>query len=77
MDATLKSVAERGFDATPVTEVEADAGLRPGNGSFYRHGPAKEGPGSRCRSRDRRDRVLTVGLGSPVSTLGDGRRHRG
>lgn len=41
-DATLRLVAERGFDATPITAIEAEAGLIPGNGSFYRHFASKE-----------------------------------
>lgn len=42
MDAALALVARRGLDGTPVTAIEAQAGLRPGNGSFYRHFSSKE-----------------------------------
>jgi AcrR family transcriptional regulator len=37
MDAALQLFAERGVAATPVTAIEAAAGLSAGSGSFYRH----------------------------------------
>lgn len=37
MDVALKLFVERGTAATPVTAIEAAAGLSPGSGSFYRH----------------------------------------
>jgi AcrR family transcriptional regulator len=37
MDAALRLFGERGVAATPVTALEAAAGLSAGSGSFYRH----------------------------------------
>lgn len=37
MDVALELFAEQGVSATPVTTIEAAAGLSPGSGSFYRH----------------------------------------
>ncbi|MFC7615580.1 TetR/AcrR family transcriptional regulator [Actinokineospora soli] len=37
MDVALALFAESGSAATPVTAIEAAAGLSPGSGSFYRH----------------------------------------
>jgi AcrR family transcriptional regulator len=37
MDAALALFAERGVAGTPVTAIEAAAGLSAGSGSFYRH----------------------------------------
>jgi AcrR family transcriptional regulator len=37
MDIALQLFASRGVAATPVTAIEAGAGLSPGSGSFYRH----------------------------------------
>ncbi|MBP2319645.1 AcrR family transcriptional regulator [Kibdelosporangium banguiense] len=37
MDVALQLFAERGVAATPVTAIEAAAGLSAGSGSFYRH----------------------------------------
>jgi AcrR family transcriptional regulator len=37
MDVALRLFAEKGVAATPVTAIEAGAGLSPGSGSFYRH----------------------------------------
>lgn len=42
LDAGLASFAARGLAGTTVTSVEAEAGLRRGSGSFYRHFPSKE-----------------------------------
>jgi AcrR family transcriptional regulator len=37
MDVALRLFAEQGVAATPVTAIEAGAGLSAGSGSFYRH----------------------------------------
>lgn len=37
MDVALQLFVERGVTGTPVTAIEAAAGLSPGSGSFYRH----------------------------------------
>jgi AcrR family transcriptional regulator len=37
IDAALRLFAERGVAGTPVTAIEAEAGLAAGSGSFYRH----------------------------------------
>jgi AcrR family transcriptional regulator len=37
MDVALELFAENGVAATPVTAIEAGAGLSAGSGSFYRH----------------------------------------
>src|SRR4051812_40543251 len=37
MAVALDLFAERGVQGTPVTAIEAAAGLSPGSGSFYRH----------------------------------------
>jgi AcrR family transcriptional regulator len=37
MDVALQLFVERGVAATPVTAIEAAAGLSAGSGSFYRH----------------------------------------
>jgi AcrR family transcriptional regulator len=37
MDVALQLFAAQGVAATPVTGIEAAAGLSPGSGSFYRH----------------------------------------
>jgi AcrR family transcriptional regulator len=37
MDMALQLFVERGVTGTPVTAIEAAAGLSPGSGSFYRH----------------------------------------
>jgi AcrR family transcriptional regulator len=37
MDAALQLFAEQGVAATPITKIEASAGLSAGSGSFYRH----------------------------------------
>jgi len=37
MEAALQLFAEQGVAATPITAIEAAAGLSPGSGSFYRH----------------------------------------
>ncbi|GAA1690701.1 TetR/AcrR family transcriptional regulator [Fodinicola feengrottensis] len=37
IDAALRLFGERGVAATPVTAIEAAAGLASGSGSFYRH----------------------------------------
>ncbi|RZS43161.1 TetR family transcriptional regulator [Herbihabitans rhizosphaerae] len=42
MDVALELFVERGAAATPVTTIEAAAGLSPGSGSFYRHFKDKE-----------------------------------
>jgi len=42
LDAGLKLFSEKGFDGTSVMEIEAAVGLKPGNGSFYRHFKTKE-----------------------------------
>ncbi|WP_436492851.1 TetR/AcrR family transcriptional regulator [Actinokineospora sp. HUAS TT18] len=42
IDAALALFVERGVAATPVTAIEAAAGLSPGSGGFYRHFPDKD-----------------------------------
>jgi AcrR family transcriptional regulator len=42
MDVALQLFAEKGVAGTPVTAIEAGAGLSPGSGSFYRHFKDKE-----------------------------------
>jgi len=37
MDVALQLFAAQGVAATPITSIEAGAGLSPGSGSFYRH----------------------------------------
>jgi AcrR family transcriptional regulator len=37
MDAAMRLFGERGVAGTPVTSIEAAAGLSAGSGSFYRH----------------------------------------
>jgi AcrR family transcriptional regulator len=37
MDVALQLFATQGVAATPITSIEAGAGLSPGSGSFYRH----------------------------------------
>lgn len=42
IDAGLKLFADKGFDGTSVKDLEAEVGLKPGSGSFYRHFKSKE-----------------------------------
>lgn len=42
LDEAFPLFVERGFDGTPITDIERAAGLLPGNGSFYRHFGSKE-----------------------------------
>jgi len=42
LDASLRQFASRGVDGTNVTDIEAESGLSPGSGSFYRHFRSKE-----------------------------------
>jgi AcrR family transcriptional regulator len=42
LDAALKLIQQRGFGGTTVTDIEEQAGLSPGSGSFYRHFRSKE-----------------------------------
>ncbi|MGH0034051.1 MAG: TetR/AcrR family transcriptional regulator [Myxococcota bacterium] len=42
LDASLRLFAGRGVDGTHVTDIEAESGLSPGSGSFYRHFRSKE-----------------------------------
>jgi len=42
LDASLSLFASRGVDGTNVTDIEAESGLSPGSGSFYRHFRSKE-----------------------------------
>ncbi|HVK23684.1 MAG TPA: TetR/AcrR family transcriptional regulator [Actinokineospora sp.] len=42
IDAALALFVERGVAATPVTAIEAAAGLSAGSGGFYRHFPDKD-----------------------------------
>lgn len=42
LDAGLQLFSEKGFDGTSVMDIEAAVGLKPGNGSFYRHFKSKE-----------------------------------
>jgi AcrR family transcriptional regulator len=42
LDEAFTLFVERGFDGTPITDVERAAGLLPGNGSFYRHFGSKD-----------------------------------
>ncbi|CRK60505.1 Transcriptional regulator, TetR family [Alloactinosynnema sp. L-07] len=42
IDAALGLFVERGVAATPVTAIEAAAGLSAGSGGFYRHFPDKD-----------------------------------
>lgn len=42
LDATLKLIMRGGYGGTAVTDIEAEAGLSPGSGSFYRHFRSKE-----------------------------------
>lgn len=42
LDAALRRFARHGFDGTTVTDIEADAGLAAGSGSFYRHFRSKD-----------------------------------
>jgi AcrR family transcriptional regulator len=42
LDVALRRFSEKGFDGTTITEIEREAGLTPGTGSFYRHFPSKE-----------------------------------
>lgn len=42
LDGALRLFASRGVRATHITDIETSAGLKPGNGSFYRHFRSKE-----------------------------------
>jgi AcrR family transcriptional regulator len=42
LDGALRLFSGKGFDGTTITEIEREAGLSPGTGSFYRHFPSKE-----------------------------------
>ena len=42
LDAGLKLFSERGFEGVSVKDLEAEVGLTPGRGSFYRHFESKE-----------------------------------
>ncbi|MBK7251763.1 MAG: TetR/AcrR family transcriptional regulator [Gammaproteobacteria bacterium] len=42
LDAGLRLFAQKGFDGTPISDLERAAGLRSGTGSFYRHFSGKE-----------------------------------
>lgn len=42
LDAGLKLFAQKGFDGTLISDLELEAGLKPGTGSFYRHFDSKE-----------------------------------
>ncbi|MCB1615382.1 MAG: TetR/AcrR family transcriptional regulator [Pseudomonadales bacterium] len=42
LDAGLRLFSEKGFEGTSVMHIEAAVGLKPGNGSFYRHFKSKE-----------------------------------
>ena len=42
LDAALGAFATRGVDGTPITDLEAAAGLAPGSGGFYRYFATKD-----------------------------------
>jgi len=42
LDAGLRLFGEKGFDGTAIKDIEAEVGLTPGTGSFYRHFRSKE-----------------------------------
>lgn len=42
LDVGLRLFAERGYNATPVSEIEKALGMRPGGGGLYRHVPSKQ-----------------------------------
>lgn len=42
LDAGLKLFAQKGFAGTAISDLEVEAGLKPGTGSFYRHFSSKE-----------------------------------
>lgn len=42
LDAALAAFATKGVDGTPITDLEADAGLAPGSGGFYRYFKTKD-----------------------------------
>ncbi len=42
LDVALRLFSEKGFDGATITEIEREAGLKPGTGGFYRHFASKE-----------------------------------
>ena len=42
LDAGLRLFSGRGFDGISIKDIEAEVGLTPGRGSFYRHFKSKE-----------------------------------
>ena len=64
LDETMRLFGERGYDATPVAEIERSAGLTPGAGGLFHHFRTKE-------------EVLVVGINRQLARLEAVRQIRG
>ena len=64
LDEAMRLFGERGYDATPVAEIERSAGLTPGAGGLFHHFRTKE-------------EVLVVGINRQLARLEAVRQIRG
>ncbi len=71
LDTALAQFLSRGVAGVSVTDLEAGAGLKPGNGSFYRHFRSKDEVVSAVVSReiDRAEQHRTVPSGASAGDL--------
>jgi AcrR family transcriptional regulator len=66
MDAALRLVAERGFEAASVGAIEAEAGLAPRSGALYKHFKSKD---ELIRAAVDRELAVMDELGSVIELL--------
>jgi AcrR family transcriptional regulator len=72
LESAMRLFAAKGFRATTVGDIEADAGLVPRRGSLYRHFDSKEAVFEACLERwieDVKGFPSTVGAMLPLSDL--------
>lgn len=75
LDAGLRLFAQKGFDGTLIGDLEREAGLKPGTGSFYRHFENKEDVLHEVISRevDRNHSLAELHAAATNGALGDAR----
>jgi AcrR family transcriptional regulator len=66
MDATLKLVAERGYDAASIGAIEKEAGMAPRSGALYQHFKGKD---EVLRAAVERELAAVDELGSVIEML--------